>query len=74
MIEDSNMGHAPNLHFKSGWEKRRFNPAFRYLLPLFADGRVRRVIQPDYPSLGVVIAAEDRAALRRFVASRTRSA
>jgi len=63
-----NTGHAPKLHEKTGWSKRRFNPAFRLLLPMFPDGRVRRVLQPDYPSLGVVIADEDRAKLRRLVA------
>lgn len=65
LAEDT--GHAPNLHAKTGWEKRRFNPAFAMLLPLFPPGRVRQVIQADYPSLGVVLAAEDRAALRRYV-------
>jgi hypothetical protein len=61
-------GHAPELHEKTGWTKRRFNPAFRLLLALFPDGRVRKVIQPDYPSLGVVLADEDKAKLRRLVA------
>lgn len=63
-----NTGHAPELHEKTGWSKRRFNPAFRLLLPLFPEGRIRRVIQPDYPSLGVVLADDDRAQLRRLVA------
>ena len=63
-----NTGHAPELHEKTGWSKRRFNPAFRFLLPLFPEGRIRRVIQPDYPSLGVVLADDDRAQLRRLVA------
>lgn len=63
-----NTGHAPELHEKTGWSKRRFNPAFRLLLPLFPEGRIRQVIQPDYPSLGVVLADDDRAKLRRLVA------
>jgi hypothetical protein len=63
-----NTGHAPELHEKTGWSKRRFNPAFRLLLPLFPEGRIRRVMQPDYPSLGVVLADDDRAKLRRLVA------
>lgn len=60
-------GHAPDLHAATRWERRRFNPAFASLLPLFPEGRIRRVLQPDYPSLGVVLADEDRVALRRFV-------
>lgn len=66
LAEDT--GHAPELHEKTGWSKRRFNPAFRLLLPLFPEGRVRRVIQPDYPSLGVLLMDEDRAKLRRLIA------
>ncbi|MEQ8829851.1 MAG: hypothetical protein RLW87_08590 [Alphaproteobacteria bacterium] len=60
-------GNAPTLHEKTGWPKRRFNPALRYLLPLFPEGRVRRVIQPDYVTMGVALAPEDKAALRRLV-------
>lgn len=60
-------GNAPTLHEKTGWSKRRFNPALRYLLPLFPEGRVRRVIQPDYVTMGVALAPEDKATLRRLV-------
>lgn len=60
-------GDAPELHEETGWDRRRFNPAFASLLPLFPEGRIRQVLQPDYPSLGVVLADEDRAALRRFL-------
>ncbi|WP_395459880.1 hypothetical protein ACHMW5_36050 (plasmid) [Azospirillum melinis] len=66
LAEDT--GNASTLHAKTGWTKRRFNPAFRALLHLFPNGRVRKVIQPDYPTAGVVLAPEDKAALRRFVA------
>lgn len=60
-------GHAPDLHEKTGWDRRRFNPAFQLLLPLFPDGRIRGVMQPDYPKMGVVLIAEDLAALRRWI-------
>lgn len=66
IAEDS--GHAPELHEKLGWSKRRFNPAFRLLLPLFPEGRVSKEMQPHYPSLGVSLAYEDKAKLRRLVA------
>lgn len=60
-------GHAPDLEKLTGWERRRFNPAFRVVIELFPEGRVRKVIQADYPSLGVLIAPEDRVRLKRFV-------
>lgn len=66
MLELNN-GDAPTLHKETGWEKRRFNPAFRRILELFPEGRIRRTMQPDYPSLGVCIAPEDRVVMRRFV-------
>ena len=58
LAEDT--GDAPTLHEKTGWCRRRFNPAFRLLLPLFPDGRIRKVIQPDYVTLGVSFAQEDK--------------
>ncbi len=60
-------GHAPKLHELTGWQRRRFNPAFRVVLRLFPEGRIRRVIQADYPSLGVSMAPEDRVQLRRLI-------
>lgn len=68
LMVGGNSGHAPDLIAKAGWPKRRFNPAFRLLLALFPDGQVRRVIQPDYPSLGVVLTPESKAMLRRYIA------
>jgi hypothetical protein len=62
-------GDAPTLHKTTGWERRRFNPALQYLLRFFPEGRIRRVTQPDYPSLGVLIEPEDRVKLRRFIAA-----
>lgn len=65
-------GHAPELEELAGWERRRFNPAFRVVIGLFPEGRVRQVIQADYPSLGVLIAPEDRVRLKRFVEKQPR--
>ncbi|NTF51012.1 hypothetical protein [Rhizobium rhizogenes] len=67
-----NTGHAPDLHTKTGWPLRRFNPAFRCLLPIFPDGRTREV-QSEYVVLGVVFDGEDRAKLRRLVAKAEQS-
>jgi len=60
-------GDAKTLHELTGWEKRRFNPALAYLLPLFADGAIRKVLQPDYVTAGVLISADQSAALRQFI-------
>lgn len=60
-------GHAPELERLTGWPRRRFNSSFRIILKLFPPGRTRSVIQPDYPSLGVSIAPEDRVQLKRFI-------
>ena len=60
-------GDAPTLHKLTGWEKRRFNPAFSQVLRLFPESRIRKVSQPDYPSLGVCMIPEDKVRMRRFV-------
>ncbi len=64
-------GHAPELEAHLGWPRRRFNPAFALLLTLAADGRVRKVIQADYPSLGFAMAAEERARFNALIRSGT---
>jgi hypothetical protein len=64
-------GHAPELETRLGWPRRRFNPAFALLLTLVADGRVRKVIQPDYPSLGFMMAAEERVWFKALIRSAT---
>ena len=65
-------GNARDLEQASGWERRRFNPAFALLVPCVADGRVRKSIQSDYPTMGVLIADEDIVELRRYVHRHTR--
>jgi hypothetical protein len=64
-------GHTRTLEQASGWDRRRFNPAFALLIPCIADGRVRKSIQNDYPTMGVLVAAEDIVALRAYVKSHT---
>lgn len=65
---DLDSGDARELETHLGWPRRRFNPAFALLLTLVDDGRVRKVIQPDYPSLGFLIAAEERVRFKALVA------
>jgi len=65
-------GNARDLEQASQWERRRFNPAFALLIPCVADGRVRKSIQNEYPTMGVLIADEDIVELRRYVHRHTR--
>lgn len=65
---DLDSGDARELESHLGWPRRRFNPAFALLLTLVHDGRIRKVIQPDYPSMGFLIAAEERVRFRALVA------
>ncbi len=72
LIEKPDLGgNARNLEDASGWERRRFNPAFALLIPYVADVRVRKSIQSDYPTMGVILADEDVVALRRYVQAHT---
>jgi len=64
-------GNARDLEQASGWERRRFNPAFALLMPYVDDRRVSKSIQNDYPTMGVLVADEDVVELRRYVAART---
>lgn len=73
LIADNELGgRASDLEQASGWERRRFNPAFALLIPCIAPGRVRGAVQNDYPTLGVLIADEDVVQLRRHIQRYTR--
>ncbi len=73
LIEDPKLGgSASNLEQASGWERRRFNPAFALVIPNVADGRVRKSLQNKYPTMGVLLADEDIVQLRRYVQRHTR--
>jgi hypothetical protein len=67
LLERDASGAASDLHRQTGWEKRRFNPAFRVVLERFPESRISQQLQPDYPSAHVLVLPEDRAVLRRFV-------
>lgn len=67
LLADDARQRTAVLHEASGWEKRRFNPAFRFLLRFIDDRRISREIQANYPSSSVCLLPEDRAALRAFV-------
>ena len=67
LIDEPKLGNTRELERAIGWERRRFNPAFGQLVPLFPKGRRRESIQNDYPTLGVIVGDDEIVALRRFV-------
>lgn len=67
LLADDTRGRTAVLHEASGWDKRRFNPAFRMLMDHVPQGMVRRKIQLHYPSSSIVMTPEVRASLRRFI-------
>lgn len=73
LIEQNDLGgNARDLEVASGWERRRFNPAFALIVPCIGEGRVRTAYQPDYPVLGVLVSDDDVISLRRYIRERTR--
>jgi hypothetical protein len=69
LLEDEGREWTPTLHAASGWDKRRFNPAFNALLKFIPDERVSGEVQPDYPARSLSLLPEDHAALHRLAAS-----
>lgn len=55
------------LDEKMGWPRRRLNPALRLVVDFIEDGRVSKVIQPDYVAAHFAMSNAERAQLRRFV-------
>lgn len=67
LIDKPERGGARELEAETGWPRRRFNPAFALVVPNIAPGRVRAVIQNDYPTLGVSVALDDVVQLKRYI-------
>jgi hypothetical protein len=67
LLEHQDAGSTARLHELSGWGRRRFNPAFQYLLNFFHPRHISQEMQAIYPSLSVNVQPDDRARLRRFL-------
>lgn len=67
LLADEAREWTPTLHAASGWEKRRFNPAFAAMLRIIPDAASNEV-QANYPAQSLVLREEHYFALRRFVA------
>lgn len=73
LLADRNLGgNARNLEAATGWERRRFNPAFALIVPCIGKGRIRNADQPDYPVLGVLVGDDDVVALQSYIRERVR--
>lgn len=57
---------ADILHEKTGWTKRRFNPALRSVLQEIPESRISQAIQPDYVAPYFALTAADKVNLRRL--------
>ena len=58
---------AHDMEKRSGFERRRFNPALSKLLTMFDPGLVSQERQPDYPASYAHLSGGARARLRRFM-------
>ena len=58
---------AHELEKRSGFERRRFNPALSKLLTMCDPDMVSDTIQPDYPAASAFVTPGTRVRLRRFV-------
>jgi hypothetical protein len=58
---------AQDLEQRSGFERRRFNPALSQVLTMFDPALVSQELQPDYPAPYAHLSGGARARLRRFI-------
>lgn len=65
----SGSGRAATAHEASGWEPRRFNPAFQYVVQHIPSQWVSQERSRQYPAVSILLQPETVAALRRFTAN-----
>lgn len=58
---------ASELEMQSGFEHRRFNPAFSYLLGFFDQDLISQELEPDYQAGFAHLSSGARRRLRRFI-------
>lgn len=67
LLSDDQPGHVPELHKKTGWPKRRFNPPLAYIMQEFPDGHVSHTLQNEYPTMQLIVNAEGRVLLKEII-------
>lgn len=60
---------AETIFEQTGWDVRRFNPAFEYVAAQIPDGRVSKTFGTRFTVAWFHMLAEDRVRMRRFVAN-----
>lgn len=68
VLAAEDVGNVPGLFAATGWTRRRFNPALGAVLAQIDDRRVSRTMDGEFPTRSFFLMAEDRVALKRFVA------
>jgi hypothetical protein len=59
-------GRAAIIHEATGWERRRFNPAYRHIIDRLPASSISPERSPIYPAVSILWWPEVRAALIRF--------
>jgi hypothetical protein len=72
VLQGDDSVNVADLHKQSGWAVRRFNPAVGLVIAQVDERRVSGEIQSQYPSRYFTISADDRVALKRYVANLSR--
>jgi hypothetical protein len=67
-LESTDGVSAVDLEKKTGWPRRRLNPALRIVVGFVGHGRVSQTIQPDYVTRHFSPNNAERARLRQFAA------
>lgn len=68
VLEETGSIPLAQLHAKTGWSQRRFNPAAGLVIAQVDDQHVSRTMEPNYPAHWFRVDASDRVALKRFAA------
>jgi hypothetical protein len=66
-LESDRGVNVADLHVRSGWDHRRFNPALSMLMTRIDERRVSKSGDGEYPTHMFILAPTDRVELKRFV-------
>ncbi|MVT55797.1 hypothetical protein GPL17_35970 [Bradyrhizobium yuanmingense] len=67
-LEENEAVDVGELHAATGWPLRRFNPAIAIVISHVGEGRVSGETYSEYPSRHFHLIAQDRVALKQFIA------
>ena len=67
VLAGSDNANAENIFLQTGWDIRRFNPAFEYVASYIPDGRVSRSYGTQFGVPYFMLLPEDRVQIKRLV-------